>query len=268
MTTLPIQNRLPREIYPLLEKQVKSYHRHYRMGENSSVPLETAQELLESVLYTLRQSPAATLEAGQSVLEEKLGRAKELCHLVRGTVPDWESQYRWETAAVLERFLEGYDHLHFAHRVPDAPDYPLLLPIPEQVQGIDHVLAFLNCLWLENQILDALGSAARGSWEQRIPDYWGIPLNLCEQPLIQLLGRQLLQLPLSASELTDAHRRDLLPLLESASAESLRSGMEQLCSQLGITHPHAVAYACVVIDSLFPRLTAALPTGNLSYIFL
>ena len=40
------QNRLSRDLYILLEKQVKSYHKSRHMGENSSVPAEIAQELL------------------------------------------------------------------------------------------------------------------------------------------------------------------------------------------------------------------------------
>jgi len=43
------QQRLLGQVYSLLGKQVQSYHRHRHMGNNSSVPMELAQELLESI---------------------------------------------------------------------------------------------------------------------------------------------------------------------------------------------------------------------------
>ena len=60
MSHLPITPLSPEEhqrimgqIYPLLEKQVRSYHKHRHMGNNSSVPVELAQELMESIEYTI-----------------------------------------------------------------------------------------------------------------------------------------------------------------------------------------------------------------------
>lgn len=255
-------------LYARLGEQVKSYHRHYHMGDNTSVPTETARELLESMVYTLKLTPGGTLEAGQKLLEQRLALAKERHRLVRTTAPEWESQCRWETIAALGHYLERYDYLHFAHRGPEGLDYPLLVAVPEELQGLDRAVFYLNCLWYENQLLHAMDEAARGSWENRIPDYWGIPLNLCEQPLIQLLGRQLLGLPLSESELSDADRRALAPLLREQTKERLQMQAAGLCKKLEISDPNAAAYACAAADSLYPRLTAALPTGDLSHIFL
>ena len=259
-------NLNPRDLYSLLDSQVKAYHKHYRMGSNSSVPAETARELLESMIYTLCQPGASDLESGQAILAEKLRRAKELCRLVRATAPDWESQCRWDAAAALDAWLCRYDHLFFAHRSPEFWDYPLLCPIPETLRGIDWAIFYLNGLWLENQLLHAMGSAARGDWENGAPAYWDTPLNICEQPLIQLLGRQLLGLDLSSSDLTDDHQQALLPKLHAP--DCLYGALSELCRRLNLTDPNVEIYARYAVDQLLPRLAAALPTGDLSHIFL
>ncbi len=250
-----------------LGEQVKSYHRHYRMGENTSVSAETARELLASMRYTLELTGGGTLEDGQKILEARLNAAKEQHRLVQLTAPDWQSEYRWQTISDLGRFLQRYDHLHFAHAVPSLLDYPLLVAIPDHLPGMEYVSFVLRCLWYENQLLDALGDAARGAWEERIPAYWDTPLNLCEQPLVQLLGRFLLGLGLHTSDLTDADRDALRIQPQDCSAAVLRTRLAVLCKRLGIADANVIAYACTLADSLAPRLTAARNANDLTYIF-
>lgn len=91
MSNLPImhlsqedQQRLIGQMYVLMAKQVKSYHKHRHMGENSSIPAELAQELMESIEYTINQAGGMaahpnveeTLKLGQEILEGKLSKAK------------------------------------------------------------------------------------------------------------------------------------------------------------------------------------------------
>ena len=60
MSHLPInplspeeQQRIMEQMYLLMGKQVQSYHKHRHMGNNSSVPVELAQDLMESIEYTI-----------------------------------------------------------------------------------------------------------------------------------------------------------------------------------------------------------------------
>ena len=60
MSQLPINPLSPEEqqktmgpMYLLMARQVQSYHKHRHMGNNSSVPVELAQELMESITYTI-----------------------------------------------------------------------------------------------------------------------------------------------------------------------------------------------------------------------
>lgn len=155
------------QMYLLMARQVQSYHRHRYMGSNSSVSMELAQELMESMEYTIHQSGGIhagfnaeeALRRGQGILEEKVRKAKSLLALVQATAPNWQTEGRWEAIGYLRNYLDGYDPLHLAHRGPDALYYPILISTPDGIQGIDKGLFYLNILWIENQIMAGRGCA-------------------------------------------------------------------------------------------------------------
>lgn len=260
------------ELHALLAGQVKSYHKHYHMGDNTSVPTEVARELLHSVWYTLDLGSGDSLKerlaSGQAVLESRLEEARRLHALVAASAPEYANQCHWETMASLDRYLRRYDHRHFAHRVPEELDYPLLVPVPEELQGLDQARYILNCLWLENQILCAFPEGAVSALYGSLPpDYWEAPQNLCEQPLINALGRLLLGKGPDSLLLSDWDREALPRLLGDDPAPRLLAAGDGLRAALDLA-PAAADYARAVITGLLPRLRAALPHGDLSYIFL
>ena len=116
MSQLPInplspeeQQRVMNQMYWLCGKQVQSYHKHRHMGSNSSVPVELAQELMESIEYTIglvggvyaHRNIGEALVLGQEVLESKLSKAKSMLELVNGTAPQWQTECRWEALRYL-----------------------------------------------------------------------------------------------------------------------------------------------------------------------
>ena len=87
MSQLPInplspeeQQRIMEQMYLLMGKQVQSYHKYRHMGNNSSVPVELAQELMESIEYTIglvggvyaHRNIGEALLLGQEILESRL----------------------------------------------------------------------------------------------------------------------------------------------------------------------------------------------------
>ncbi len=225
----------PEALYSALAKKVKSYHKYYHMGENTSVSVEVAEELLESIQYTAAKAGSsipleAALDQGENALAQRLEDAKRLLQLVEA-MDSSHSQWRWETFAALHRYLEHYDHLHFAHRTPQMLSYPLAVPVPEQLRGIDWAYFYIHCLWLEVQILEEFPIP----WDLYPPDYWESPENVCEVPVLSALGHKLNGVWTAAAiqEATQA-------LLEA--------------------HPlpdAAREYACAVIKNELPRILAA-----------
>ena len=204
MSHLPItplspeeQQRIMDQIYPLLEKQVRSYNKHRHMGNNTSVPVELAQDLMESIEYTICLAGGvyahANLEEalllGQEILERKLSKAKSMLDLVIATVPQWQTECRWEAVSYLRHYLEQYDHLHLARKGPDDLFYPILVSLPEGTQGIDSCLFYLNVLWIENQIMAGIPDDVLEHFWNRLP---AGTLNQCEHLLINGMGKALI----------------------------------------------------------------------------
>ena len=121
MSQLPInplspeeQQRVMNQMYLLVGKQVQSYHKHRLMGNNSSVSVELAQELMESIEYTIglvggvyaHRNIGEALVPGQEILESRLSKAKSMMELVNGTAPQWQTEYRWEALRYLRHYLE------------------------------------------------------------------------------------------------------------------------------------------------------------------
>lgn len=263
------QSRLAAGVYTLLGKQVKHYQRHYHLGDNTSVTVETARELSDSIRYTLASSGADlihgdledALAQGQARLENRLEEAKKLLALVTATAPELAGESYYSTLGTLDQFLRRYDPRHLAHRTPDFLEYPLLTACWQDLCGIDRVIFYLRCLWQENQILACLDRPAAEDLYRRLdPDYLG---NLCEQPLINALGLVLLGKSAHALALADADRRQLLELLPCP----LDRAMDKLCREWDL-HGPAAEYAQLVVGQLEPRLRAALERGDLSHIFL
>lgn len=272
------QRRLSLELYARMESQVKSYHAHY--GRNStSIPTETARELMTSMIYTLEAAGGCTpgtdvselLSRGQVILSRRLEQAKELLKLVEATGPALQTGFYGGTISALRRYLESYDPVHMAHIGPEGLDYPLLSPVPEQLRGIDAAGYILQCLWMEHQILDAFPAESLSELADAAPpDYWTAPQNLCEQPLwnsmaLTLLGRSIgpLLLPedgavLLSGILRQMDREKLTVLFTEA--------LDRVCAGLHIPQQPA-QYARGAVSQLIPRLDAPRSCGILPVFF-
>jgi len=268
------------QLYRLMGKQVKSYHKARHMGDNSSVTVELAQELMESVLYTLDQvggvegnpNLAEGLEKGQRILEGKQTQGEELLRLVMGTAPQWQGECRWDTLESLERFLRAYDRDHLAHRQPEDLYYPLPSAPPELLKGIDYALFFLRMLWIENQIMDAFPEGEQdGLWDVFCRQNRGMTENQCEQLLINAMGKGIIShkvtgLVFSGSELEVLRKR--LTEQSGGPAEALERASSQIISLLETQNPDLAFYVRQTASNLLPRLTAAAECGSLASVFL
>lgn len=269
------QERFFSEVYDLLALQVQRYHKHYHMGENTSVPEETAKELMESLLYTLGkidfsgQSLAAALERGQEVLKRQTGESEKLLKLVAVTAPEVCSDSYHDTLDALGRWLRRYDCLHFAHCRPAFLEYPLLFDGWEDMRGIDCVQCYLKGMWQENQILEAFETEYLDELYSCLgPDFGSIPINLCEQPLVNAIGSRLLGR--QAGLLDEADRQKLVNVLTNADDLKglMTKALKALCDERKLSGIDAAGYAQIVISRLLPRLEAGLTAGSLDGIFL
>ena len=280
MSHLPInplspeeQQRVMNQMYLLMAKQVQSYHKHRHMGNNSSVPVELSQELMESIEYTIglvggvyaHRNIEEALLLGQEILESRLSKAKSMLELVNGTAPQWQTECRWEALRYPQHYLEQYDHLHLAHKGPVNLFYPILISPPEGIQGIDSCLFYLNILWIENQIMAGVSDNALDQFWDRLP---AATLNQCEHLLINGIGKALLRTGIDPLVFEAEDHIQLIVALMTATEEGLREVAKLLCQWLNLKDENARMYVEAVIPQLAMWIGDNINSGNLDNIFL
>ena len=267
------QQRIMAQMYLLLGKQVQSYHKHRHMGNNSSVPVELAQDLMESIEYTINQVGGIyahpdvedALRLGQGILENKLNKARSMLELVSATAPSWQTECRWDAIDYLRRYLNQYDHLHLAHKGPDDLFYPILIPLPEGLQGLDNCLFYLNILWIENQIMASYDDAVLEQMWSCLPTD---TLNQCEQVVLNGIGKIILYESSSELAFIEAERGELHDILSvEPISETVHHAALRLFRQLDLPE-NASDYLCSAVTQMLPRLKAALQHDNLTALFL
>ena len=280
MSQLPInplspeeQQRVMNQMYLLMGKQVQSYHKHRHMGSNSSVPVELAQELMESIEYTIglvggvyaHRNIGEALVLGQEVLESKLSKAKSMLNLVNATAPRWQTDCRWEALRYLGNYLDHYDHLHLAHKAPEDLFYPILISPPEGIQGVDCCLFYLNILWIENQIMAGIPEDSLEQFWDRLP---AATLNQCEHLLINGIGKALLGTGIDPLVFETEEHMQLIVALMGATEERLRDAAKLLCEWLNLRDEKARLYVEAVIPQLTMWIGDNIRHCNLNNIFL
>ena len=280
MSQLPInslsqeeQQKIMGQMYLLMGKQVQSYHKHRHMGNNSSIPVELAQELMESITYTINlvggiyanRNIEEALQLGQEILENRLNKAKSILELVNATAPQWQTECRWEVLRYLRHYLEQYDHLHLAHKGPDDLFYPILISPPEGIQGIDSCLFHLNILWIENQIMAGVPDDTLDQFWDRLPS---ATLNQCEHLLINGIGKALLGTGIDPLVFEAEEYMQLIVALMTATEEGLREAAKLLCQWLNLKDENARMYVEAVIPQLAMWIGDNIHNGNLDNIFL
>lgn len=272
---------LMERIYGLLRRQTAKY----LSGDSTSVSVETATELLRSIVFTLRFALDETgtaekqllscdlaelLLQGQRLLQKKLADTKRLWERACLTAPQIPNAFFQDTLKGFDAFFKHYDWWYFAHQIPCPIDYPLCIAVPETLQGVSYVEQWLRKLLMENWLLSRFPQqAVRNLLSALAPDYWDYPLNLCEQPMMNAVGSVLLKrsafsLQLSADdcERLCAFLRGCTDLQAELNRAAARAAAE-LCAPKEAEH-----YLQAVIADALPRLQAAIATGNLRAVFV
>ena len=280
MSQLPInplspeeQQKIMEQMYLLMGKQVQSYHKHRHMGNNSSVSVELAQELMESIEYTIgfvggvyaHRNIEEALVLGQEILESRLSKAKSMLELVNGTAPQWQTECRWEALRYLRHYLEQYDYLHLAHKGPDDLFYPILISLPEGIRGIDSCLFYLNILWIENQIMAGVPDDALEQFWDRLP---AATLNQCEHLLINGIGKALLGTGIDPLVFETEEYMQIIVAMMSATEEKLRDAAKLLCQWLSLKDENAYMYVEAVVPQLTMWIGDNIRGGNIENIFV
>lgn len=276
--------RLTSRLMVLLAKQAQ----RYTAGESTSIAAETAQELLESLQYTLMAAIDETdgdygrllndelpelTERGREILGQIFEHTKRLWEAVCRTAPDTENLYYTDTLRGIGDYFRNYDLIFFAHMKPPCIDYPLLLPVDESLAGMSYTREYLRRLLAENLLLshfdaDTLQSLPSAQGMNKKEAY----LNLCEQPLTNAVGLSLIKKKAGKLHTGSAEREEIIRLLafktHGEREKLLRASAIDVCDFLRITDRFVTEYVTSFALNLLPRLETALEFGDVSNIFI
>ena len=258
--------------------------RLYTSGESGSIPWETAQGMLASLLYTLRldgedpgergrQLAEADLEEelrrGRQRLRRKMDYARRLWRRLAESGAAGDSRALGETLLGIGEFWRRYDWRFAAHEVPCDIDYPLALPVSEELRGVDYLTEWLGRLETEVRFRDAFPREA--AWERFHPERYDLPLNLYE-PLaadalcLFALGRDVRTLAVGPEERRAFALRVAL-LTEEETEAALRRWAEGLGAALGLPEGRDRRYLTAYAGTLLPRIRTAVEQGGWPGIF-
>lgn len=271
----------------LLEASIRRYTR----GESSSVTVEAAKELLQSVFYILglqlKQYPdpedgvapilelglSSLYQSGRARIGQEIGSAKCLFSAVSATRLQTENRaYNQTLDTGFRRFFAEYNGEFAAHETPADIDYPLCRD-PGDAAGIEWITRYLGSLLLENRFCLQFGpreirSVLRGYQAE----YADLLLNIFEQVLTNALGCCLTRESIRSLEITPADRTQLEAMLTGRSAEelhsTLRDAAQRLFETLSLDDPALQAYCLDAAKAISVRLKNALDHNSLSAVFV
>ena len=141
----------------------------YTSGESSSIRIETAQSIMQSICYNIgiylkslmdadaglellrQQSLADIYKLGGKLIKSKFEASRELLCLVQSSCLVTDNIAYNDTVKIgIASFFSDYDPNYAAQETPASIDYPLSLDKMDLV-GVEYIHCYLEKLYLENQ---------------------------------------------------------------------------------------------------------------------
>jgi hypothetical protein len=278
--SLPFQT----SIWQILKRQV----RLYTMGESSSLPKETVEELFSSICFLIdlgaapkgKEQPLKLqnmnaeelFELGKKRAEWEVRRGKRLWKTACMSAPKISNRSLFDTLQGIGVFWKKYDVHFFAHQIPCYIDYQLMNPVPESLSGICYLNEYLHRLLIENRFLLHFDvEQIRKLLKAVEPDYQELLINLTEPVVIQAIGLSILKKEPYALDLSPQDLEQLQLYLQPLSEKEMRQVLSDaalwLCGSLKIEGTDDCAYFLKTAQDAFPRLSAACCAKELQNLF-
>ncbi|MGE5330001.1 MAG: DUF6179 domain-containing protein [Deltaproteobacteria bacterium] len=260
----------------------------FTMGDSTSVPVETAQELLKSICFSIgiylkssdknisllkNENMDILLKLSWIKIEAKIEAGKELLIKAKANALPIENVSFNDTLQEIDIFFKKYDYRFFAHDIPCSIDYQLCHAVPDELQGIEYINEYLRQLVIENEFCRRFDTERiKVLLERYCLDYKELLINIYEPIVTNAIGLALLDADIALLDITDSDRSRLLCLFHTWSkkeaVEVLSQASEKLCCCLQITNAAEKEYLKSTAVNLYARIEALLPTNQLEGIFL
>ena len=224
----------------------------YTMGDSTSVLIDTAQRLLEGIVFCvdLHGASANTGVPNDAPLSERFwaGVREAKRRICRAKLLLAEAQ-RWqppvvnlgfrETLGALPTFFSRYDAEFFAQEIPCSIDYPLCHPVADELLGVTFVQDYLSRWLTVSRFLRAFSKEALiRLYTQYYGDYDDLLVNLylpvAEMAVLCALANvPVCPLTLGEAELA-AVSQTLLQADETAMLAELNTAVDRALEETGV----------------------------------
>jgi len=251
-------------VMELLHRQM----RKYSGCDSTSVTVDKARTLLESLMYTIETAMengvskdeilygdvSEIIDKGQKTLFEKKKSAKFELKLLYDEKPDFGNIFFEDTLSNLFLFFKNYDIYYQAQDIPCSIDYWLLNPVPEEIKGISYIEEYIKRLQIENDFISSFDKteAIEVYKDQKLSvreDFF----NLCE--------------PIMTSEVFKriADERDGI-ISKKKTLDELKSRVNEIvteiCQEHGMTEKYEMDYFITGCKGMATRLYASFESNS------
>ena len=217
-------------------------------GESSSISYEAAGQLMEAVLYCIREFekgaafslttgknlPARRCyERGLELVEKKVQDALKLYNRMMLYFSSYGNRCLQDTVEKgMPEFFKWYDYRLNPQNTLLTLDYPILMDLSANT-GIDRVYGYLLCIQLEQKFLRKIPRdfviGALSEYDSRYQ--WMID-NLCEVVLFKVIRYIILDKNLTESDFSAEELSNLQKIVREKSLEELREMLREIVDDL------------------------------------
>lgn len=235
------------ELLPIVAKLT----RKYTSGESSSVPYDTAQMLMEAVMYCIREGEEGqrlplvpenfgavqaswTYQQGYERVVEKTKEARDLYDLLTAGFEDYGCRNYYNTVIKgLPQFFLRYDARFCPQDHLLTLDYPAM-DRREGLRGVDKIHQYISSLNIEKRFLGMFErSAVAGLLYRTMPDYELIYFdNICYQVLLAALGCMIADEPVPGLKISEEGYNIISQFFDGADTESAENKISGLITML------------------------------------
>lgn len=261
----------------------------YTKGNSSSIPMEVAQNLMQSDFFTvgvqlksyqtpddavaaLKKIPLTELYSnGRKLISIKLRATHQYYRCVLSSMLDTDNDAYNETLTKgITSFFKQYDQAYLAHEILISVDYPLFNEVTD-LAGIEFIQKYLESAKCENDFCQHfLSEAVHTLLQQYHKDYASLLFNIFEQVLLASLSCVLTKSPILALHIPTISALDAIfsGKSEQEVATIIATASDVLCEQLMITDSQQHDYIKAALPRISASIFMALSINSLQTVFV
>lgn len=275
--------RIQFECIELLSYKVERYN----MGDSSSIPIETAESIMKSNLYTIglslktflcpddavkaikENSIRSLYDSGRKNIDTKLKALKLLHELIIKNVIHIEN-YTYSSTVIdaIKGFFKIYNPDYASDEIHITADYPTYIPITD-LKGIEFIQKYLEYIYCENTFCgffpsDNIHHLLCGYDE----NYADLIFNIFEHVLATAIGCKLLNIDAVSLNVTENQMQYLYHILLSKSEDIIYKAYNELKDELHISDTLMEQYIERSLPSIASKILSAAKMGTLHTVVL